>query len=234
MFILFGGVKKIVSRGQTSTSKDGEKRDRIIEAAVKVFAKKGFHHSRIAEIAETAGVASGTIYLYFKNKDDILISVFEQSLDSIIEEMKLELERLDDPREKLRRFIERHLDLLRRHKELAEVLQVELRQSHKFMKEYEPTRWVQYLDIIARILKEGQMKGVFRKDLSLGIFKRAVFGALDEIALHWVVTGKNENFLELASAQLSEIVLGGVAVNGRGEAEARPRKPAPSRKGARS
>lgn len=189
----------------------GPKHDRIMQAAVKVFSKKGFHSSRIAEIAKEAGVASGTIYLYFKNKDDILISVFEESLDRIIGEMEAGLEDIDDPRDMLKHFIEHHLWILKEQRELAEVLQVELRQSYKFMKEYEPTRWIQYINIIARILKEGQKRGIFRKDLSMGVFKRAVFGALDEIALHWVLTKKDEKYLDQAAEQLSRIVLEGIA-----------------------
>lgn len=179
---------------------------------MRVFARKGFHNSRIAEIAEEAGVASGTIYLYFKSKDEILISVFEESLERIIRDIETKLKGINDPRERMRLFIRRHLWLLKEHRELAEVLQVELRQSHKFMKEYEPKHWVRYLNIIAAILKDGQKAGLFRRDLSLGIFKRAVFGALDEIALHWVITRKNESFLDHAAEQLSRIILEGVSV----------------------
>jgi TetR/AcrR family transcriptional regulator, fatty acid metabolism regulator protein len=212
-----------VASGEVSETK-GSKRDRILEAAVVVFAHKGFHHARIAEIAGEADVASGTIYLYFKNKDDILISLFEESLDRITRELAAELVKIDDPREKLRHFISRHLGLLRDRKELAEVLQVELRQSHKFMKEYEPTRWVQYLDLIAGILKEGQKRGDFRKDLRLGIFKRAVFGALDEIALHYVMTNrgaKEGEYLREAADQLTAIMIEGARAN-------HPAAPAPS------
>ena len=191
---------------------------------MRVFARKGFHNSRIAEIADEAGVASGTIYLYFKSKDEILISVFEESLDKIIRDIEAELEVIDDPRERLRTFIRRHLWLLREHRELAEVLQVELRQSHKFMKEYEPRHWVEYLNIIAAILKEGQKRGLFRPDISLGIFKRAVFGALDEIALHWVITKKNEGFLDRAAEQLSRLILDGATSGAKGM-EARRAEP---------
>jgi TetR/AcrR family fatty acid metabolism transcriptional regulator len=165
-------------------------------------------------VAGEAGVASGTIYLYFKSKDELLIKVFEESLDRIIIKIKEDLEKIPEPRDKLRAFIESHLRMLRERRELAEVLQVELRQSHKFMKEYEPEKWVQYLNIIADILKLGQNKGVFRKDLSMGVFKRAVFGALDEIALHWVLTRKDETYLETATEQLTLILMKGVEIRG--------------------
>jgi len=194
-----------------SSNSQREKHKRIMEAAIRVFARKGFHNSRIQEIAEAAGVASGTIYLYFKNKDDLLITIFEQSLDRIIKEMKEDLADIEGPDEKLRRFIWHHLELMKRRRDLAEVMQVELRQSHKFMKEYEPRHWIAYIDIIADILDQGQKQGVFRQDLSLGVFKRAVFGALDEIALHWVRTGKGERYLDNAAQELSKIVVEGIA-----------------------
>ncbi len=194
-----------------SSIRQGDKRFRILRAAVKVFAKNGFHNSRISEIAREAEVASGTIYLYFRNKDDILINVFEESLDDIIRDMEKELGATDDPRLRVKLFIRRHLKLMKEHRELAEVLQVELRQSYKFMKEYEPKHWIKYLNIIARIFKEGQEKGLFREDLSLGVTKRALFGALDEIALHWVLTKKDEKYLDAAAEQLARMVLEGVA-----------------------
>jgi TetR/AcrR family transcriptional regulator, fatty acid metabolism regulator protein len=202
----------VLGLSKLSTEQKEDKRGQILRAAVTVFARKGFHHSRISEIAEEAGVASGTIYLYFRNKDDILISVFEESLDRITKKIGAEMAAVDDPRAKLHLFIERHLGLLTEHKELSEVLQVELRQSHKFMKEYEPVRWVEYINLIAGVLRDGQRSGVFRKDLSLGIFKRAVFGALDEIALHAIMTGKSargEEFLRQAADQLTAIVIEG-------------------------
>ncbi len=192
------------------SSNRGSKHETILNAAVKVFARQGFHHSRIADIAEEAGVASGTIYLYFRNKDDVLISVFEESLDHVIREIKAELDKLSSPEDKLSRVIDLHLKMLKEHRDIAEVLQVELRQSHKFMKEYEPVRWIEYLDIIGGVLQEGQKQGVFRKDLSLSVFKRAVFGAMDEIALYWVVAKKDEKYLEQAARELARLMLEGL------------------------
>ncbi len=192
---------------------NNKKHKKILGAAVKIFAKKGFHNSRISEVAKEAGVASGTIYLYFKNKDDILISVFEESLEKLIEDVTTEIEKIEDPKKQLKRFIELHLGMLKNNKQLAEVLQVELRQSHKFMKEYEPKHWIRYLDIIASILKKGQEKGIFNSELSLGIFKRLMFGALDEISLYWIITNKDENYLDKAADQLSTLILSGIQTN---------------------
>lgn len=164
-----------------------DKRRRIIDAAVEVFAEKGFFGAKVSEIAKRADVADGTIYLYFKSKDDLLISLFEEKMGEIIERLTEILEPLDDPEEKMREYIVAHLELVAQQPHLMQVLTVELRQSARFIKEYRPQGFKRYLSIIGAILEEGQAKGVFRKDLEPAVFRRALFGAVDEISLEWVL-----------------------------------------------
>jgi len=197
------------SEGQAS-----DKYQRILEAGIKVFARKGFHNARVSEIASEAGVADGTIYIYFKNKDELLIKVFEESLSGIIKRFELELAQEPDPVSRLKRFIWSHFELLEENQALAEVLQVELRSSNKFMKEYVPARFFEYLNIIAEILREGQQAGVIRPEISPGIFKRALFGALDELSLHWVLRKKGRDYLKSSAEQLCMIFLKGVVKEG--------------------
>ena len=202
----------VVARAAAKIHRDAKtKYDRILESAIKVFARKGFHKSRISEIAAEAEVADGTIYLYFKNKDDILIRLFENSLEQIIADLRAEIGKENDALRKLRRFIKMHLDLVNKNPNLAVVLQVELRQSNKFMKEYEPTRFIDYLNLIAEIIREGQAQGVIRPDVAPGIVKRALFGALDEIALHSVLTRKGKDYLRTSADQICEMFLRGIA-----------------------
>jgi len=191
-----------------------DKYQRIVEAGIKVFARKGFHNSRVSEIAQEAGVADGTIYIYFKNKDEILIKVFEESLGGIIKQVKKELEKEPDPIARIKRFIWLHLELLEENQALAEVLQVELRQSNKFMKEYLPARYLEYLDIISELVREGQRTGVIDPEVSTGIFKRALFGALDELSLHWVLTSKGKSYIKSSAEQLCRIFLKGIVKEG--------------------
>jgi TetR/AcrR family fatty acid metabolism transcriptional regulator len=164
-----------------------DKRRRIIDAAVEVFAEKGFFGARVSEIADAAGVADGTIYLYFKSKDDILISLFEEKMAEILARFVGILQELEDPEAKLRRYIIEHLRLVAEQPKLMQVLTVELRQSARFMKEYSPQAFARYLALVGGILEEGQKKGVFRKNLDPAIFRRALFGAIDEISLEWVL-----------------------------------------------
>jgi TetR/AcrR family fatty acid metabolism transcriptional regulator len=190
-----------------------DKRKRIIDAAVEVFAEKGFFHARVSEIADAAGVADGTIYLYFKSKDDILISLFEEKMSEIIHRFVAMLHQVDDPEEKMRRYIVEHLKLVAEQPKLMQVLTVELRQSARFMKEYSPLSFGKYLALLGSILDEGQRKGIFRKSLDPAVFRRALFGAIDELSLEWVLrrdgTPPNPTFV---AEQISEFILRGLRV----------------------
>ncbi len=190
--------------------KVADKHGRIIQAAIKVFARNGFFNSRIAEIAKEANVADGTIYLYFNNKYDILITIFEEEMGKIIASVKNEISKYESPCEKLEHFALQHLNLVEKNKDLAELIQVELRQSSKFMKEYRNKRFAEYLHIIANIVKEGQEQGIFRKDVMPGIFKRAFFGALDEMSRFWVLSPRKKYSVKTAAKQISSYFLNGI------------------------
>lgn len=191
--------------------KISNKRQNIIRAATKAFAQKGFYNSKVSEIAKEAGVADGTIYLYFRNKDDILISLFEDQMKGIIANMRHELESERDPLKKLERFALTHLNIIDQQKELAEVLQVEIRQSSKFMKEYSNRRFAQYVNLISSTIKEGQAKGCIRKDVMPGILKRAFFGALDEMSRYWVLAKRKKYSPATAAKQISDFFTKGIA-----------------------
>ena len=187
-----------------------DKHRRIIEAALKVFAKNGFYNSKVSEIAREANVADGTIYLYFENKDDILISLFEEELSNVLDAINGELAKQSDPVRKLERFAEVHLNLVKDHQALSEIIQVEVRQSSKFMKEYKNEKFLEYLNIISAIIREGQQKGIFRQDIEPGIAKRAFFGALDEMSRYWVLSEVRKYSIAKAVQDISSIFLRGM------------------------
>ena len=193
-----------------SKRKNNEKYYRIIVAATKVFAKKGFYQSKISEIAKEAKVADGTIYIYFENKDDILISLFEEQMKAVINNMEVQISGIDDPAKRLERFASTHLDLIEKNHDMAEIIQVELRQSGKFMKEYKNEKFIQYLDIIEDIISEGQEKGIFRKDVIPKVAKRAFFGALDEVSRFWVLSSRRQYDIRTVARQISEYFLNGI------------------------
>lgn len=189
-----------------------DKYQKIIQAATKVFADRGFYNAKVADVAKAAQVADGTIYLYFKNKDDLLISIFEESMDVFIAAVAKNMEGVQDPVEKLKRFICLHLELVKQNQDTAQVLQIELRQSSKFMKKYGGTKFREYLAIISGILNEGKEKGIFRQDLNPFIVKRAIFGAIDEMALEWILMKKKKYSPEEAATQLCNLFIGGLKI----------------------
>ena len=187
-----------------------DKHQKIIQAAINVFARKGFFNARISDIAKEARVADGTIYLYFNNKFDILISLFEDEIGKLILEIKKLLEKEKDPRQMLEIFALHHLQLLDGRRELAEVLQMELRQSNKFMKEYRNTKFIEYIDIISAIIRKGQNEGIFREEILPGVAKRAFFGALDEMSRLWILSPEPAYSIDEAARQVSNLFLAGM------------------------
>jgi TetR/AcrR family fatty acid metabolism transcriptional regulator len=186
------------------------KHQKILKAASKIFAKRGFHNARVSEIAREANVADGTIYLYFKNKDDILIHLFEETMDGILRSMREEIQPLTDPVEKLRVFVRRHLRLVEENPDLADVIQVELRQSNKFMKDYDNRKFQEYLNLVAEIVREGQQMGALRADINPSIAKRVIYGALDELSTIWVLSRKRDRSVEQVARQVSDIIISGL------------------------
>ncbi len=192
----------------------GEKRDRILRAAVTIFSRKGFFNSKVSEIARAASVADGTIYLYFRNKDDLLISLFEEKMGEVVADVRRRTAAGGNALEKLKIFIGNHMELLERESGLVEVLQVELRQSTKFLKDYTPVKFFEYLEIISEILEEGKREGVLRPDLNVAIARRAIFGALDELSLTYILSRKPKYHPTVTAAELCRLLLEGLCVPG--------------------
>lgn len=190
--------------------KDNEKYSRIIAAATKVFARKGFYKAKVSDIAQEAGVADGTIYIYFNHKDDILISLFEEKMQEVLDNMEKQISSESDPFAKIEKFAFLHLRLIQDNKDMAEIIQVELRQSDKFMKDYHNEKFTQYLDLIGTIIQEGKEKGLFREDVIPGIAKRAFFGALDEMSRFWVLSKRHRYDIQTAAKQISSYFIDGI------------------------
>jgi TetR/AcrR family transcriptional regulator, fatty acid metabolism regulator protein len=167
----------------------GDKRERILAAAERIFARHGFFAARVSEIAKDAGVADGTIYLYFKSKDDLLISLFEHRMTQVNAELRAAIAGAR-PRAQLRAFIRAYLQMVSDEPAAAEVLTLELRQSGKFMKEYDNPQFAELLRLLAGIIADGQACGELAATIPSHIAARMIFGILDEIALVWLLGQK--------------------------------------------
>ncbi len=172
----------------STASGTSDKHQRILDAAIEVIAEHGFFHSRVAEIADRAGVADGTIYLYFKNKDELLMAAIDSAFHRFTHRARAALGQIPDPREKLRRIAFLHLDGLGNNRNLAIVFQTELRHSLKFLSEFSHNLLVEYFDLIKGVVREGQEAGLFRTDISVTMASHCLFGALDEIVTTWILS----------------------------------------------
>lgn len=200
---------RVAANGTSGANARAEKFNAILRAAIEVFARSGYFNAKVAEVARTAGVADGTVYLYFKNKDDLLISIFNTAMDAFIAEARAELETIEDAREQLRRFARLHLAALESDRELAIVFQVELRQSTKFMEQFSETKLAEYMKILREILERGQKQGVFRAQPGSKLVAKVIFGALDEMATNWVLSHNNYR-LTSAVEPVMDIFLNGI------------------------
>lgn len=188
--------------------KENDKRKEILQAAIQVFACSGFFNSKVSDVAKRAGVADGTIYLYFRNKDDLLISLFDQMMGQFIGRATQVLATTDDPVEKLRRLALLHLQGLGRNRELAIVFQIELRHSSKFMARFSRTRLAEYFELIRSVIREGQRNGRFRKAINEKIVTKCFFGALDEMATNWILSERRYDLTAMTEPVVDVFVRG--------------------------
>jgi len=199
--------KRVASRNAIA-----DKRAAILRAATRVFARNGYFNSKVADIARAADVADGTVYLYFKSKEEILHSIFDQNMAEAIAAGRKLIEKLRDPREKLRRIALLHLERLGSDRDLAVVFQVELRGSTKFMEEFSAAAFAEYLGMLRRTFEEGQRAGVFRQELNAKLVSKILFGALDEMATNWIIS-KRSYKLEPMADVVMDVFLNGVSAS---------------------
>jgi len=185
-----------------------DKRDALLRAAIETFAARGFFNAQVADVARTAGVAAGTVYLYFRGKDDLLISIFEKTMKEAIAAGRDSIAALGDPLARLRAIARLHLDRMSRDRALAVVFQVELRQSTKFMERFSTTHVREYLGIIRDVIAQGQGQGVFRKDLNPTLASKLLFGMLDEMATNWILSKRKYSLTAEADAIVDLFVHG--------------------------
>jgi len=199
-----------------------DKREAILRAAIDVFAERGFFNAQVADVARAAGVAAGTVYLYFRGKDDLLVSIFERTMRAAIADGRACVAPLADPIAQLREIARVHLDRMGRDRSLAVVFQVELRQSTKFMERFSSTLLREYLGIIRGIIAAGQASGAFRKERNATLASKLFFGGLDEMATNWILSRRKYALAGEADA-IVDIFVGGISAPVNGGSEKRRR-----------
>jgi TetR/AcrR family transcriptional regulator, fatty acid metabolism regulator protein len=193
--------------------KDPDKPQQIIEAAVRVFARNGYYNSRVSDIAREAGIASGTIYLYFRTKEEILVTLFREKMAAFVAHLRREIAGERDAVAKIRRLVELHFTVLEESPALAEVVQVELRQGQKFFRGASAHEVSAYFELIGSVLEEGVAAGHFRADVPVKVATKVLFGAMDQMATSWVLGKRGYRLVDAADA-VATIFLKGVTRDG--------------------
>ena len=202
-----------MNRGSVSAMRDPDKPQQIIDAAIRVFARNGFYNSRVSDIAREAGIASGTIYLYFKTKDEILVTLFREKMAGFVASLRAAIAREPDPEAKIRRLVRLHFEVLEASPDMGEVVQIELGQGQKFFRGPSAHEISAYFELIGSILHDGVAAGVFRRDLPVKVATKMLFGAMDQVTTSWVL-GKRGYRLADAAEPVANIFLKGVTRDG--------------------
>ncbi len=203
-----------IIKGETiiKANKKNNKYKRILESAVRVFAQYGFYQSTISQIAKEAGVADGTIYLYFINKDDILVQSFSYKIKQVFEQFKKEVEKGQTAKDKLINLIRHHLKVFQGDRDLAVLYQTETHQNKRLAEELIKDMSKMYLDIISEIVEQGQQEGSIRKDLYMGLVKRIIIGSVDEVINTWLHSDGKYDLVSMADP-LVELFIQGIGSN---------------------
>lgn len=179
--------------------KNKPKYKQILDAAVEVIAENGYHNSQVSKIAKVAGVADGTIYLYFDNKEDILISLFQEKMGQFIERIEEATKDIENADDKLLALIKMHFSQLSENPSLAIVSQLELRQSNKHLRLKINEVLKRYLNVIDQILLEGIEQGIFHDHLNVRLVRQMIFGTLDEVVTNWVMKDQKYDLVSQAN-----------------------------------
>ncbi|MEH7343721.1 TetR/AcrR family transcriptional regulator [Bacillus sp. JJ1532] len=190
--------------------KNKPKYRQIIDAAVIAIAENGYHQAQVSKIAKQAGVADGTIYLYFKNKEDILISLFQEKMGYFVEKYEEKIAGKETAAEKLLVLVETHFNMLSEDRHLAIVTQLELRQSNKEIRHKINEVLKGVLSLVEKILVEGKENGEFSAALDTRLARQMIFGTMDETVTTWVMNEQKYDLTSLAGP-VHQLLLNGCA-----------------------
>jgi TetR/AcrR family transcriptional regulator, fatty acid metabolism regulator protein len=198
-----------MKRAMVAEAPTSGKRERILRAAIDVFAESGYFNAKVTDIAKAAGVADGTIYLYFDGKEELLTTIFREHTRNYLQSLERDLAPVRRPEERIRIAIRHHLETLGRDRALAVVAQVELRHSLKYMSLLSHQEVGDYLGILRKIVEQGQAAGVFRQNLHPQLVAKALFGVLDEMVTSWILSEKEYALGDQADG-VADLVLNGL------------------------
>jgi TetR/AcrR family fatty acid metabolism transcriptional regulator len=211
-FIIFNATRR---RADSTMKRNTDKYRQILDAAIMVFARQGFHQSTVAQVAKAAGVADGTIYLYFKSKDDILFQFYEYKARQVFERFRQAVDEATHAVDKLRNLVRTHLSEFQNDIHMAIVYQAETHQHRRAAQEAIKEMSKMYRDIVTEIVELGQQEGNLRCNLTIGLVMRLINGAVNEVINAWIHAGGEYDLVSMADP-LVELFLGGIGEPGKG------------------
>jgi TetR/AcrR family fatty acid metabolism transcriptional regulator len=191
-------------------SKKIAKRNAIIQSAIKVFSKNGFQNSTISEIAQKASVAEGTIYQYFKNKEDLFFSIPVEKTKEFCKELELHLQGISGAFGKIRKFIWYYLYFFKTNPDYARTLMLEMRVSKNFVKTNSYRSFKPFTNRILEIVREGQKEGIIRKDVSIYLIRQLILGILEHMVTRWLLGSEKYDLMEYYD-DVNKLVIGGIS-----------------------
>ena len=189
-----------------------EKYQRILDAAVEVIAENGYFHSPVSAIAQRAGVADGTIYLYFKSKDDVLRTAIDTTFGRFYQQVEERFQTMHNPREQLEFIARTHLESASANRSMAILMQTEMRQSARFIAEFSHHHLVRYIQVVREVVRRGQQQGIFRQDVNDGVVAHCMFGAIDELLSSAIFTQRGYD-AQATAAQVIDVLLNGIGTS---------------------
>ncbi len=192
-----------------SALKKDLKRQQIIQAAAEVFGGSNFQNASVSDIAQRANVAEGTLYQYFKNKEDLFFSIPAQKTEEFSEEFNLHLQGIHDTFTKIRKLIWYYLYFFKTNPAYARSLMLEMRVSKSFIKSKTYDKTKTFTDKVLDIIREGQEEGRIRKDVDVHIIRELVLGVLEHWVTRWLLKDEEYDLVEHYE-EICDLIFGGI------------------------
>ena len=192
-----------------SRKKDSEKRKRILDSAIKVFARTGYSDARMQDVAKEADVSHGTVYVYFKNKDTLFVSIFQEILGELIQYIGSEIQKEKNAEDKLRRMISMQLDIIEENPDLTKLILIEFPRSGNFLSDSNTDVLSRYIDLISDVIKQGIDGGIFSIGIRTDIIATMIYAGIQGIATRWILDGMSYS-LKVMHKEITDILLNGL------------------------
>jgi AcrR family transcriptional regulator len=199
--------KKNLTKETDQILESPEKTELILDAAVKVFADKGYYGARVSDIAQEAGIAYGLVYHYFKNKEDLLISIFRTRWGQFDQAVRKIMEEKKDPRRMIHSIISFLFHSYKNNPKMIEVMILDVAKSTRFFNGENIKLFTDLFSLISEIIRLGQEQGIFKKDLDAKLAAYCLYGSVERIMLRWILED-NKNITEKEARSATEMVTG--------------------------